>query len=73
MSTASDHEVADDQFVVVRNHEEQYSIWHADSPVPVGWDVVGEPQSRQACLDRIDTLWVDMRPASLRRFMTEEG
>ena len=29
-------------YVVVRNDEEQYSIWPADREPPAGWFVVGE-------------------------------
>ncbi|GGX87739.1 MbtH family NRPS accessory protein [Massilia dura] len=53
-------------FNVVRNEEEQYSVWPAWRPVPAGWTTVGEPASREACLERIETLWTDMRPLSLR-------
>ncbi len=51
---------------VVRNHEDQYSIWLADLDVPNGWCVVGDAAPKQACLDLIEKLWVDMRPRSLR-------
>jgi MbtH protein len=55
-------------FYVVVNHEEQYSIWPSPEP-PAGWSVVGAPGSRDACLERIETLWTDMRPRSLRELM----
>lgn len=58
-------------YVVVRNHEEQYSIWRADKQVPAGWEVQGEAAPKQACLDWISEVWVDMRPASLRRAMAQ--
>jgi len=61
--------VASDQYFVVRNHEEQYSIWRADKPVPAGWEVVGASGQKDECLARIGELWTDMRPASLRRAM----
>jgi MbtH protein len=70
---ADDIAVDDELYFVVRNHEEQYSIWRTDKPVPAGWDVVGDPDARSACLDRIAELWTDMRPASLRRAMDGEG
>jgi MbtH protein len=60
----------DESYLVVRNHEEQYSIWRADRPVPDGWQPVGEPASREDCLARIGELWTDMRPASLRAAMS---
>jgi MbtH protein len=53
-------------FFVVVNEEEQYSIWLADQPVPAGWHTVGEPRSRQECLDYIEATWKDMRPLSVR-------
>ncbi|MFF6908756.1 MbtH family protein [Streptomyces sp. NPDC012389] len=63
---------AQERYLVVRNHEEQYSLWRADRELPLGWDPVGEPGSREACLERIEELWTDMRPLSLRTFMEEQ-
>jgi MbtH protein len=60
----------DETYVVVRNDEEQYSIWRSDRPVPTGWTPVGEPASREDCLARITELWTDMRPAGLRAAMS---
>lgn len=54
-------------YFVVRNAEEQYSIWRSDRVVPAGWEVVGSAQEKDDCLKTIETLWTDMRPASLRR------
>jgi MbtH protein len=56
-------------YFVVRNHEEQYSVWRADKPVPAGWQVIGEPAAKADCLARINELWTDMRPLSLRKSM----
>ncbi len=52
---------------VVVNDEEQYSIWLADQPPPAGWRSVGAERSKADCLAYIETVWTDMRPASLRR------
>ncbi|MEN3608965.1 MbtH family protein [Plantactinospora sp. ZYX-F-223] len=60
----------DEQFTVVRNEEEQYSVWWRDRTLPAGWFDTGFTGTRQECLDHIDRVWTDMRPASLRRFMT---
>ena len=60
---------SNDRFVIVRNDEDQYSIWPADEAVPAGWEPIGGPATRSACLDRIEALWTDMRPASLRAHM----
>jgi MbtH protein len=54
------------EFVVVRNHEGQYSIWDATRAVPAGWDVQGPPAPKEACLQYIRENWTDMTPASLR-------
>lgn len=51
---------------VVRNDEDQYSVWPAYRPVPAGWKKVGEAADRETCLERIEELWTDMRPRSLR-------
>ena len=60
-------EAVDDRaHVVVRNDEEQYSIWPADRELPSGWEAVGAPASRQECLDYIGDVWTDMRPKSVR-------
>jgi MbtH protein len=58
-----------EMFVVVVNHEEQYSLWPEYKEVPSGWTRVGDAASKQACLDHINTVWTDMRPLSLRRAM----
>jgi MbtH protein len=54
---------------VVANDEEQYSVWWRDRELPAGWRAVGVEGSRQECLDHIGTVWVDMRPLSLRQRM----
>ena len=57
------------QFYVVKNHEEQYSIWPTYKPVPKGWDIVGEAKNKADCLSYIDGVWIDMRPLSLKKQM----
>ena len=59
-------------FTVVINHEEQYSIWRVDQPVPDGWTEVGVTGDKQTCLDYVDRTWTDMRPLSLRLHMDGE-
>ena len=54
---------------VVLNHEEQYSIWPMDRDIPLGWSDGGKTGTREECLAHIETVWTDMRPASLRRQM----
>lgn len=66
-------DVSDDEYVVVRNHEEQYSIWWADRDPPAGWTIVGKSGPKDECLAYIEEVWTDMRPLSLRRWMAEVG
>jgi MbtH protein len=56
-------------YQVVRNGEEQYSIWWADRDLPPGWYAEGTTGTRRECLDHIGRIWTDMRPASLRQRM----
>jgi MbtH protein len=59
-------------YKVVLNHEEQYSIWAADQPVPAGWRDEGYAGSKDECLAHIERVWTDMRPLSLRLAMERE-
>jgi MbtH protein len=63
----------DTVYVVVRNHEEQYSIWPEWRDLPSGWQAVGKTGSKTECLDYITEVWTDMRPLSLRRRMDGNG
>lgn len=53
-------------WLVVVNDEEQYSIWAAATPLPAGWRASGFTGSREACLAHIEEVWTDMRPLSVR-------
>lgn len=61
----------DMKFLVVVNHEEQYSIWPADRELPLGWKKEGKEGTKKECLDHIEEVWTDMRPLSLRKKMEE--
>jgi len=56
-------------YVVVMNHEEQYSIWPENRQLPLGWNAVGKSGSKAECLQYISEVWADMRPLSLRKLM----
>ncbi len=60
------------QYKVVINHEEQYSIWPADRENALGWFDVGKEGTKQEALDHIEEVWMDMRPLSLQRKMLED-
>lgn len=54
------------KFAVVKNFEEQYSIWPVEKGLPRGWDKTGFEGIKDECLAHIDEVWSDMRPLSLR-------
>jgi MbtH protein len=58
---------------VVLNHEEQYSIWPDYKPIPAGWTAEGTTGPKDVCLARINEVWTDMRPLSLRKHMERAG
>lgn len=60
-------------YLVVVNHEEQYSIWPDYKPIPNGWRSAGKAGTKKECLDYIETVWTDMRPLSLRRHMEQQA
>lgn len=61
------------EYVVVVNHEEQYSIWLADREIPAGWSDAGKRGTRAECLAHVEEVWTDMRPLSLRTRMEEDS
>ncbi|GHC96555.1 MbtH protein [Nocardiopsis terrae] len=61
-----------EEYDVVVNHEEQYSLWPADRDLPDGWSREGTRGTREECLDRIERVWTDMRPRSLRERMAAD-
>ena len=64
---------ADARFVVVINHEEQYSIWPVGRELPHGWRAVGKEGTKAECLDYVREVWTDMRPLSLRQAMAQHS
>ncbi|MGH9348641.1 MAG: MbtH family protein [Vicinamibacterales bacterium] len=67
------HEEDRTTYTVVVNHEEQYSIWPTHKQIPAGWNAVGVEGPKAECLARINELWTDMRPLSLRRKMDADS
>ncbi|MEO0391847.1 MAG: MbtH family NRPS accessory protein [Pseudomonadota bacterium] len=61
----------EDQYLVVINHEEQYSIWLSGREVPEGWSETGFRGSKDECLAHINEVWTDMRPKSLRERLAQ--
>jgi len=59
----------DRHYEVVRNNEDQYSIWPTGLTIPAGWETVGKSGPKPECLEFIKEVWTDMRPSSLREAM----
>jgi MbtH protein len=71
--TTSCFDREDEIFIVLVNHEEQYSIWPHWKPVPGGWTAVeGVKGDKKTVLEYVEKTWVDMRPLSLRKWMEEQ-
>ena len=63
----------DEQFLVLINHEEQYSIWPHWKTIPGGWRAIeGVQGDKPTVLAYIDQHWTDMRPKSLRDWMAAQ-
>ncbi len=58
-------------YVVVKNNEDQYSIWPDFKTIPAGWEDMGRRGNKKECLDYIKEVWTDMRPRSLREAMEQ--
>jgi MbtH protein len=63
----------DSSYLVLRNDEDQYSLWPGQIAVPSGWQCVYGPDSRSACLAYVERHWTDMRPRSLVERMDRRG
>ena len=55
-----------DLYYVVKNYEDQYSIWPTYKVIPDGWENVYGPLIKDDCLKYISEIWTDMRPKSLK-------
>jgi MbtH protein len=62
---------AGQEYRVVQNDEEQFSIWPAARELPLGWKNVDMRGTKEECLAYIAKAWTDMRPLSLRRAMDQ--
>jgi MbtH protein len=60
-------------YQVLRNDEEQYSLWPVLLDVPAGWTPVGKQGTKTECMSYVDEVWTDMRPLSLREQMAADA
>ncbi|HEY2236955.1 MAG TPA: MbtH family protein [Candidatus Angelobacter sp.] len=70
MSNPFDNE--NGEFLVLINHELQYSLWSSFLEVPAGWTPAGVRGKKKECLEWVETNWTDMRPKSLVDAMETE-
>lgn len=55
----------DGRFLVLVNDEGQHSLWPSFVDVPGGWTTAFDENTREACVDFVETHWTDLRPRSL--------
>jgi uncharacterized protein YbdZ (MbtH family)/predicted MFS family arabinose efflux permease len=63
----------DARYEVLRNDEDQYSLWLLGQQVPAGWHRVGKEGTKDECSAYVDEVWTDMRPRSLRERMDAQS
>lgn len=66
LQTADEYQ---EMYLVLINHEEQYSLWPSYKPIPAGWKSIGKERTKEECITYVDSVWTDMRPLSLRKQM----
>lgn len=66
-----EHDKIVELFLVLKNEEEQYSLWPEYKTIPNSWTIVMGPNLKEDCLNYIKENWIDMRPLSLRKKMKE--
>jgi MbtH protein len=64
--TSGNFTIDGDEFVVLINGAEQYSIWPSATPVPPGWSRVGPIGPKAECLGFVEKYWTEMRPRPSR-------
>ncbi len=49
------------QFYVLKNANQQFSLWPEFSPIPAGWECQLGPVNKPACMAYIEANWHDIR------------
>lgn len=50
------------QFYLLRNAQQQYSLWPQQCALPIGWDVISDAQSLAACQQWLISHWQILTP-----------
>ncbi|EGT4254477.1 MbtH family protein [Citrobacter amalonaticus] len=50
------------QFYILRNSQQQFSLWPQHCALPAGWQVACEPQSQEACQQWLERHWTTLIP-----------
>jgi MbtH protein len=66
-------EEPDTDYTVLRNDDDQHSLWPAFAAVPDGWSVVHGPGPRDDCLAYVQDNWKDVRPRSVAEFIAQQA
>jgi MbtH protein len=69
----SDDQEAQQTYVVLVNHEEQYSLWLSHKDIPAGWKRVGVSGSKAECMEYVDKVWTDITPLSVRKRLAQQA
>lgn len=59
------------QFHVLRNKENQHSLWPTFAAVPSGWDIVLESATRAECLQYVEENWTNIIPLSAQEAIAQ--
>ncbi|WP_158783490.1 MbtH family NRPS accessory protein [Pantoea sp. BAV 3049] len=51
-------------FLILRNPQQQYSLWPEHCALPAGWQIISGPQNQQQCYAWLENNWQQLVPAS---------
>jgi len=66
-------EEKDANYTVLRNDQDQHSLWPAFAPVPDGWTIAHGPTGRDECMDYVRENWVELRPREVSEFIAAQS
>ncbi|MGK9235738.1 MbtH family protein [Inquilinus limosus] len=57
-------EIEDENYIVLKNEENQHSIWPSFLEIPLGWERIYGPARKPDCLSYVDKNWTDLKSTS---------